>query len=489
MREGHWSTNRFIALDCLPKLAWAAKVELDRRRLSAVHGTGVEKGDRWLFEGIWNGEFPDHGFDKAPEVYGSGFRIRGRTLTFVAPSTTTERIWYVVQDSLLFVSNSLPLLLSESAVTLSAHVENYSVLSAQTPGDPAADAVIPASPVPVHVLAHHSLELASTGLAMRIAKPKNEPFSSFEDYREFLWTTADRLAANANSGHRSIPLDLLTTISSGYDSPAAAVVARRMGCRKAVTLSGARSLFPRQDSGAKIAESLNLRCKAYSRAKRGSEDEIYFWAALGHPQDEHFANFDYPDGVTILFTGQFGGNIWAIDSHFRSPFERSDWSGLGFTEYRLKKGLIHCPVPFWGSDQFDSILRISRSPEMKPWVLGGEYDRPIPRRLVEDAGVPRHLFGVRKSATQYDDQFLWPRNRQLSEDLKTYLRRKGVSPPPVKLARAISTLNEKLIFPLENRLFGSRNPRNMWPSSQNLLFQWANEKIAAELSDCIPPKN
>ena len=31
--------------------------------------------------------------------------------------------------------------------------------------------------------------------------------------------------------------------------------------------------------------------------------------------------------------------------------------------------------------------------------MGGAYDRPIARRLVEEAGVPRHLFGQRKKAT------------------------------------------------------------------------------------------
>ena len=33
------------------------------------------------------------------------------------------------------------------------------------------------------------------------------------------------------------------------------------------------------------------------------------------------------------------------------------------------------------------------SDEMAPWSLGNDYDRPIPRRIVEEAGIPRALFG------------------------------------------------------------------------------------------------
>ena len=36
---------------------------------------------------------------------------------------------------------------------------------------------------------------------------------------------------------------------------------------------------------------------------------------------------------------------------------------------------------------------------MRPWSIGGAYDRPIPRRIAEEAGVPRDLFGQNKMAT------------------------------------------------------------------------------------------
>ncbi|MDE5832358.1 MAG: hypothetical protein K2H64_05150 [Desulfovibrio sp.] len=39
---------------------------------------------------------------------------------------------------------------------------------------------------------------------------------------------------------------------------------------------------------------------------------------------------------------------------------------------------------------------------MLPWTLGNAYDRPVPRRLAEEAGVPRELFGMRKAANNPD---------------------------------------------------------------------------------------
>jgi hypothetical protein len=39
---------------------------------------------------------------------------------------------------------------------------------------------------------------------------------------------------------------------------------------------------------------------------------------------------------------------------------------------------------------------------MRPWSVGGDYDRPIPRRIAEEAGVPRQWFGRVKLAGMYN---------------------------------------------------------------------------------------
>ena len=48
-----------------------------------------------------------------------------------------------------------------------------------------------------------------------------------------------------------------------------------------------------------------------------------------------------------------------------------------------------------GSD-IDAVRAISCSEEMKPWSVGGDYDRPIARRCAVESGVPTEWFGLRK---------------------------------------------------------------------------------------------
>jgi hypothetical protein len=49
------------------------------------------------------------------------------------------------------------------------------------------------------------------------------------------------------------------------------------------------------------------------------------------------------------------------------------------------------------------LIALARAPELAPWSLGGDYDRPIPRRIAETAGVPRDIFGILKLAGAADE--------------------------------------------------------------------------------------
>jgi hypothetical protein len=74
-------------------------------------------------------------------------------------------------------------------------------------------------------------------------------------------------------------------------------------------------------------------------------------------------------------------------------------AGASLTEFRLRVGFVHLPVPLLTYGAQPSLHRISNSQAMRPWrVRNPHYDRPIPRRLVEEAGIPRELFGRRKRA-------------------------------------------------------------------------------------------
>jgi hypothetical protein len=62
-------------------------------------------------------------------------------------------------------------------------------------------------------------------------------------------------------------------------------------------------------------------------------------------------------------------------------------------ELRLVIGFIHLPLPYIGARRKEDIVKITESPDMDPWRLGNTYDRPIPRRIAEEAGISRHAFG------------------------------------------------------------------------------------------------
>jgi hypothetical protein len=42
----------------------------------------------------------------------------------------------------------------------------------------------------------------------------------------------------------------------------------------------------------------------------------------------------------------------------------------------------------------ETIIGLSNSPEMAPWQVGGDYDRPIPRRILEERGIERGTFAL-----------------------------------------------------------------------------------------------
>jgi hypothetical protein len=106
-------------------------------------------------------------------------------------------------------------------------------------------------------------------------------------------------------------------------------------------------------------------------------------------------------------------------------------------EFRLRTGFVHIPVPMLAFGAHATLRAIGASREMRPWrnvrttrikflripcsplaikthpivaAVGrlskrvsrwrsrSDYDRPIPRRIAEEMGVPRGAFGQRKLA-------------------------------------------------------------------------------------------
>ncbi len=160
----------------------------------------------------------------------------------------------------------------------------------------------------------------------------------------------------------------------------------------------------------------------------------------------------------------FYGGCWGIGSKANDddgvPFSGHDGSGLCLTEARLDIGFIHCPVPFWGGLQYNDILNIGRSAAMKPWSVGGEYDKPFCRRVLSEAGIPDELYAQsKKGASEHTlgaDGFMSPSSSAdyhawLLSNRRAWLQR-GKPPPIPSVGRAIDLLLVRIVMPILTRL-------------------------------------
>jgi hypothetical protein len=466
-----------------PKLAWAARFAAGGEAVEVLHGPMVEWGDGWCAEAVWAGTFAVGDFDRTDLVFGSGVRVRGREVTFVSAGTMLDRLWHCRRGGRFYVSNSLPAIMAcADLALLDDHDYNRDVKTMRE-GLNRYQRDIPTTSGPVRVVYYHSL--LYDGREMKeVAKPETTPgFRCFADYRDFLFATARQLGRNLASPDRAHRIRPLASVSSGYDSGAAAVVAREAGCTDAVTIANASSLLPRSDSGLDVARHLDLACRAYRHTSAAYRREKTVWAVAGRPAGLNLTVFDYPSPLCLFFTGYRGDTVWArAITDWSQPFATPSIAGLGLCEFRLHQGVFHCVVPFCGSRRVNEIQALNFLPEMAPWTLRRDYDRPIPRRLLEEAGVPRRLFGIRKEVTSAESFFLWPFARRNMASFAAFLRGRGLYAPSdltVGLLRKLVHLDHLVYVNLTHRLGWHRRGLRFWLKlrGQGLLFQWANEAL------------
>src|SRR5690606_29255269 len=177
------------------------------------------------------------------------------------------------------------------------------------------------------------------------------------------------------------------------------------GVKQFFTYAGAWGKRTAEHDATAIATAMKVETTALERAApEVPEDELRLIAGspLGqqHPLLAMARHVELNCEAGLVFTGYQGGVMWNanVPAEYRSTqMKRRDTSGLDLTELRLKSGFFNVAVPFLFAASIESVSRVSQLPELAPWRLGNDYDRPIPRRIVEEAGVPRQLFGFAKS--------------------------------------------------------------------------------------------
>jgi hypothetical protein len=391
----------FRQLDELPRLSWCAEVKRNRTWVEVLHGAAVETTATWFCEGAWDGPYSGGAFDSAL-LMGSGGKLTQQGLLLATPNHTLERLYVMTAGNSVLASNSLPFLLARAQDDLDPHCLTYAErLTSIVEGLNWYIRTLPTRDGRRVGLVYHANVIVTPDLQI-VERPKapTREFKDYADYTNFLQRTLAAILRNAADPARRHSYAPIATISTGYDSPATALLAKRAGCTEGLSFRLAR---PRpgvpgvaEDSGEQIAACLEMKLTCFNRL-----DYLHDPSADAENEGYPLVFAAWRDKLEgrLLVTGYYGDRVWdRYPMRVGSDIPRG--GGACFAEFRLRTGYLHVPVPYLGCTSLASINRISNSAEMRPWTLMRAYDRPIPRRLLEEAGVPRHAFGMAKKAVE-----------------------------------------------------------------------------------------
>jgi hypothetical protein len=471
-------------LDHWPKLSWCANVADDT--VNVLHGCRVEYADEWVFEGTWAGEFGRADFDReVPVIIGTGIRLRDNMVSFVCSTSPLDRLFYVDRKNELLVSNSLACLLSVSKVRLDPAFPYSKALSRFINSHQFQPRNLPTlDGDEIRVLIYDKL-VYSKGAQEQLRISTEPNFTSFEEYERFLSAGISSIRDNLQDEQRRFKVAPVATISKGYDSAASTVIAKPLGIRSALTISRV-GISRHDDSGEEVAEELGIPVKSVISRPSAYRDHDLVWAGLGEAHDFNLTLFDYPNDLTLLVVGTHGDVVWQkglkqkfMDSHHFVDRD-GDTSGCGLTEWRLHKGVFLASVPCIGASRLNCLKQINDSPAMDPWRIGGDYDRPIPRRILEQQGVRRGKFGIKKMATISGYRRFYPNDLDQLSDLEAFLEQHGKRLPRKfgKLTEPVHFLRKKLKDFARKRNFVKLARFVRLPDYDDLFFVWANSSLA-----------
>lgn len=436
----------FTSNDALPRLAWCARLDRGSSTVHVDHGPWVETSDDFFIEGAWNRPFRERRPSQATACLGSGAELAGDAVRFVAPTHMLERLHAIEAGDSLWLSNSLVFVVAATGEHLDERYRNYhfDLMTNMRGYRRYLPGVRLKSGRDLRVFFHANL-LVGSDLVIR-AEDKALPaeFRGYSDYVNRLRRVVAEVTENAMDSARVRQYPPLATISSGYDSPACALLAKEVGCVDAVTFGQARPGYAEEDdSGREIADLFGLTVHefdrtAYRRSDAFPEAEFLAYGAGG--EEVVFAPLEDMLPGRLLFTGYLGDAVWnRVTARVNTELLMLYPGGSSLGEFRVRTGFIHFPVPTAGYIRHPSVYAISNSAEMAPWTLGNDYDRPIPRRMLEEVGVPREAFGRTKKAitqplwnTELLDQIMAPKSY---EDFARFVAPLNVFDGPMDAAR------------------------------------------------------
>jgi len=384
-----------------PALAYAIEIVAGRAVVSAVCGPAVEVDDLGLFAGAWAGPFELGSIEHAATSIGTAIRFTATGIVAVAGTASASQLYFCRIGPRLVVSNSLAFALAKAQDQLVTSYPFYPQdLCTFVFGSHRYQQAVPTQRGQLSIF-YGAMSISEDLYLKPAAVPEPPRFSDFESYRTYLETETKAIFANAADPRRSVRYLPLAALSAGYDSPAAAVIARDAGCTDGVTFGQPVDRAESdEDSGAAIAATLGLKIKEYRTfAYREREDmpELEFIASSFGAGQVYLTATGAALTGRLVVSGYGGDRIWERNFAKKArPHFPIYIGGYSQNEFYLRAPALDFSVPLIGARRFDDVGAISRSVAMAPWSIGGHYDRPIARRIVEEAGVSRGTFATRK---------------------------------------------------------------------------------------------
>jgi hypothetical protein len=398
----------YLLINTLPKLSWCAIINLRTKECTVYHGNEVEVHNNFFAEGAWNEDFSAAGLTKATTLCGTAACNSDGGIRFFSSTDTLSPLFSVHIEADVFISNSPFFTLSASELEPDPLHPFYAydfVRVFQSGLNCSAGHLPTNSKYPLKIHFQRILAFDSNCNFSILSFPPTEVPIDYLFYKSTLEKTVKAVVNNGKSTNRSVKYDPLVLVSKGYDSVAIACLAAQAGCKDAVTFIDYRKRDPYQDSGKDVAEMLGMSCLEYDRwghlnYDEPIESEFAFSTISVNPSSSLMSN-QLP--AKILFSGSLSAVAWEYShsilakNNIRPKFPHI--SAFSQIEYRLKLGYqVFIPAMIC-VEHNQKLATLSISEAMKPWSVGGDYDKPIARRIAEENGIPREAFGFKKMSS------------------------------------------------------------------------------------------
>ncbi|MBP5344184.1 MAG: hypothetical protein J6Y85_03840 [Alphaproteobacteria bacterium] len=431
---------KIIVNENLPKLSWLLTIKKDENTL--LCGSSVETKDNMIFEGSVCFSNKEKNYLSLSNLYfGSGvLEHEDKTITVFTPSHVFDYVWIIknTAQNEIYVSNSIffcaaktnlsvnQLLWSSHFTDLFKGIGNFDRLLSKI------------GEYEIYGCSICQVYIKNFQINFADMIYQNH-FKNFEDYHSYLKKVVKQCYDNFNADKAIVYL------SKGYDSVCCAtLVSEIQGIARKIALSKPLDKHGLDDSGEEIAKTLNLELVFLPDIERDFElipdtptsqqkykavyltekdnlrisDFSTFWV---YPHDESLYCDDVDYNKSIVLFGGHGDTIWSYKNEICDNFKRSDYLGSSMAEYRLKRGFCYLPLAAIASVKHSNLVEICNSEEMKPYIVGGNYDRPIPRRIAEDFGkLKRGTFATKKLAIATPIKSFPQRNELLQMKIDEY---------------------------------------------------------------------